>query len=93
MGYDATEVREIVMGIAILCFILGCGVTSIAYNLFNHNSENVLGQMICDEQYGEGKSVYINFEKDYEFKTIVVCKSTGTTEVFDNGKTKLIGGE
>ncbi len=58
--------------------------------LADSQSAEEMGQMICDEQYGQDQSEYYRYDDDNK---IVVCeqKPLEQTEIFEGGRTKLIG--
>lgn len=67
-------------------FMLGFIFLGVTYMFFSPEAD--LGQMICDDQYGEGTTEY------YEFNDGVVdCKQLQAMTPYDGGFTRLITGD
>ena len=65
-------------------FLLGISIFLIIFGGVAPDIDG-MGQMICDEQYGEGETIFNNY-----YRETVICKEIEQTQEYDGGYTKLI---
>jgi len=71
----------------VVVFLVGAMGVSTGYYTGYSDGQVPLGQIICDEQYGEGLSEFFGYKEG-----IVSCKSIEPLEQSDGGYTRLIKG-